>query len=279
MRSAHEAARQLDVAMKMAVPAEVAKGFLMEEISRNPHLKRSVANYCHSNGVGKQVVRVRADYRYSTVGLLWDASGNPTNFGGVADLYSQGIGQTDGILGNLTQAQTNVLAGAKQDSSELFLAFKHGFTVYVLAQGATPATINQQVVALNAAMNYVSASLQTGTQTVQIFGPLVNMPGFSVGFQNGGGTVATSIAPTTAAAGTNPAVTTVAVAQGWQSLCPLAPPVELGAGESYRVKLTVQEQVGSGSGQATFPSGAGYEDFAIAIRHCFYGRTITGISA
>lgn len=253
---------QADGAVGHQVPAEAYKAW-SSGVLRNPRMKDSFRQFCAQHGVGKgQPIRVRSDYRYSRVGFAFDALGAPQTSNPPA-LYSIGIGGTDPVLGTLTETDTNVLQGGKQDSSEMFIAYKHGFTL-ILADNPNATPVDTLALLQQALLQNISAKLETGTQTDQRLPPLYHLPGIGVGYQNGGAA---------------PGATTAAATQGAQSLIPLNPPVMLGAGEAYRLQLLVKQTAGpAGATYNPIPTIANANGVTFAIAHIFYGQSFTGIA-
>jgi hypothetical protein len=244
-----------------SVDHETALALLNSFMNKDGSLANQARAICAKAGRG-EIVRVRADYRYSTVGMEWDAAGNPPT--GLNDLYAIGSGGQDPVLGQMTQLWTNVETGGKQDSSEIFKAYRHGFALFPVDVPLAVNVADNVAVALSALATFLSTSLKTGTQTIQLWGPIRNQPGINQGFQNGGAT---------------PSIVQAASTQGWQSLVELAPPVDLGAGSNYKVLTALQNVAGpAGAPFPTLPANLELGGLKIALAHVFYGRTITGIT-
>lgn len=257
---------EADAAIGTSVSAEAYKAFCGELFQRKPDLRGPMKRFLRSNGIGQGLVptRKRFDFKYSRVGVAWDASGDlqqtdPTS------LFTIQIGGTDPVLGALTETDTNVINAGKQDSSEAFKAFALGFTVQLVDQGA--ADLDDVVAVYRSLLENTSAVLTLGTQNRQRFPTIQSLPGIGVGFQTSGG--ATMGVPT---------VATATATQGAQSLIRFSTPIWLGASDSYAVELKLKRALtGITPTIQLIPEGAQYAGFIIAIQCIMYGLSYTGI--
>lgn len=249
---------EADAAMGRHAPAEAYKAFCGQLFQQRPDLKGRAARFFKTNGVGGVPVRKRFDFKYSRVGIAWDISGvfqteNPTA------LYTVQIGGTDGVLGALTQVDTNVVNASKQSSAEMFKAYGVGFTLQVTRPSAV--TIDNQALAQRQLLQNIQATFTMGTQNRQRFPTLEALPGIGVGFQTGGGTPPTNVVAT--------------ATQGQQSIVRFTTPIYLGAGETFSIELSIKRTTSNGI--TLVPSGAGFENLVIAIQSVMYGISYTGI--
>ena len=249
---------EADAAMGRHAPAEAYKAFCGQLFQQRPDLKGRAARFFKTNGVGGVPVRKRFDFKYSRVGVAWDIAGafqteNPTA------LYTVQIGGTDGVLGALTQVDTNVVNASKQSSAEMFKAYGLGFTLQVTNQSAV--SIDDRALALRQLLENTQATFTMGTQNRQRFPTLQALPGIGVGYQTGGGAPPTQVVST--------------ATQGQQSIIRFTTPIYLGAGETYSVELSIKRTTTTGI--TLIPSGAAFSSLVIAIQCVMYGISYTGI--
>lgn len=245
-----------DAQVGSVISPEVFKAFFAESASQNPRLKQSLHQFMRNSGISKgKPVRVRADYKYSRVGISFDGVGALQGTDPPA-LYSQKIGDTDPVLGILDTVDTNQLQGNRQDSASMFRAYKHGFTIE-LVNNPSLALSNDLATAAQQILQNTAASFDVGTQTNQRWPPLRCMPGVITAFSTGG-TIAT-------AAG---------APQGNQMLMPLNPCVDFGAGTAYRIELKIKRVI---AGVNAISTNVLLANADFAITHCFYGKSFTGI--
>ncbi len=260
-------AAEADAQLGMHVPSEACKAWIGELLASRPDLKGQMRRWMKTNHVATGVpVRKRFDFKYSRVGLAWDALGAfQTN--DPASLFTQQIGGVDPVIGALTEVDTNVVTAGKQDSAEMFKAYAMGFVIQLISNGSFPATNNDLAEVFRTLLENTQATLTLGTQNRQRLPTLTAMPGIGVGFQTGGG--GTALVP--------PSVVTATATQGHQSLIRFNPPIYLGAGESYAVELHIKRTLTPATSTVLIPSGAQFADVAIAISCVMYGVSYTGI--
>lgn len=249
---------EADAAMGRSAPADAYKAFCGHLFARRPDVKGMAARFFKTQGVGGVPVRKRFDFKYSRVGVAWDLAGNFQTENPTA-LYTVQIGGTDGVLGALTQVDTNVVNASKQSSAEMFKAYGVGFTMEV----TDPQTVNidNQALALRTLLENTQATFTMGTQNRQRFPTLKALPGLAVGFQTGGGAPPTNVV--------------AAATQGQQSIVRFTTPIYLGAGETYSIELSIKRTTTTGI--TLIPGGAGFGNLTIAICAVMYGLSYTGI--
>ncbi len=148
-----------------------AASFLKSRLVQDPALRQAYIDHCERTGEPTEPgvpVRVRYAHRYSTVFVTYDAAGAPTVQG--TRLYAAALGDTvAGFATPLTIRFTNVRQSGKLDNEQAFIALGHGFRVVYVTP---PASAEAQAIIRNNLLDQVAATLDTGTETSNIWGPL-----------------------------------------------------------------------------------------------------------
>ena len=230
----------------------LARAYIGKMLEAAPNQNESFQSWCQSAG-STTILRVRDAWLFSSVGILWDGAGVPGAFS--ARLYAQNLGAADTVLGTLTEWETNMRNSGKMDGDQRFIAKSHGFRCLLRAPGAGDEV--DAAARINFVVNNVAAIFSTGSETRQVWGPIVSMPLAAQAVVGAVGILA---------AGAQPA-TLDSVPVSAPGIHETDPPIILEPNETFGVELRVSS--------LGLPSGGDHANAAVVIQHQFIGRTMT----
>ncbi len=239
------------MARSMIVNPESARDFVAAAARQAPATFNAFQQYCQANNRDSGVIsRVRWAQLYSSVSIAYAAGPGIPVIGGTR-LYTEPLGSV-GPAGVITDRETNLTSAGKLPNGQSFAVASHGFDVYVqtLAAASTPDILNFCIAEI---MNGFTARLLTGSETVQIWGPIAG---------HAYGTYGTGAAATAATAVGFP--TGNAARLG----VPVEPGLVIEPGQSFSVEVNLR-----GALSAVAAMGG----TTLGLRHWFCGATRTAV--